>query len=232
VYGRRVVLDLAAAALGNGAALAADLDAAERRWALDTLGAAAAKTPGWGPEVDDEGWDEVRQVKIAAHVAGCLGLREAVPLLRAVESMPVRGSSTFMPWLQGGEKVSVCLVRLPLRRMAQLSLRRLGERPAGYPAHAFLLGERDGPVFDVPECVPDGERVAAEVGPGWSPQEVLRRLGAPDNATRWAWEYHLGDGGDPYTLEIEWDDDRKVVAATRCVRPPTWQVPCGREPFL
>jgi hypothetical protein len=152
-----------------------------------------------------------------AHFPGLLGLVEAVPLLRVLEERLVRWGEHFGPfryWMHQG------------RRLAQISLRRLGQRPRGYPVLTFSESERRAALRQPQPGPIDGEtRHAnlARVRRSTPLAGVYQLLGSPDEAAGHFWRYDV-DVDPPYTVLLWLGQDDAVTRIVRYL-PPFWTGP-------
>jgi hypothetical protein len=159
-------------------------------------------------------------------MAGRRRLEEAAPLLRKLEwaSHVGRTSSSLALDLREGEIHPFSYGDYSLRQAAQLSLRRLGERPAGCPATFFRYHSPGGAgrKFVPEERAEPRARGASRIGEQMTPLEVLEILGPPDavDPSPGAWEYDLSGGKEPYTLRLVWDEQR--VSSIERITPPRW----------
>jgi len=153
-----------------------------------------------------DSWD----FRLATHLAGCLKLKAAQPLLEEVEKSEYVGSSVF-----GRFEYEV----LSLRQVSQLALRRIGAAPAQSPP--IHIDNLEGSA---------GKRSNwADVKPGMSPDEVYQLIGAPDFMPRDVWSYDL-QGDDPLTFEVKWDRAKIVVSAERL--KPKWNNGISRDELV
>jgi hypothetical protein len=160
-------------------------------------------------------------VGTVAHFPGLLGLSEAVPLLRVLEERLV-GS---------GQWYSSFAYRLhEARLLAQISLRRLEEKPRGYPALTFAETEKR-PYLRRPQPGPiDGRTRHANlprIKRSTPLAEVYPLLGAPDEVGRGNgsdfWRYDV-DAEPPYTVVLWLSPDDTVTRIVKYL-PPFWAGP-------
>ncbi|MCC7418732.1 MAG: hypothetical protein IT428_00485, partial [Planctomycetaceae bacterium] len=123
-WDRRIIANVTRpAAVKESPALAAEFDRREQRLAMKSLQRAGEKK--FATPKDEPLGDEV---VIAAYLAGKHKIREAIPLLHQMDAAATYSGSSS----RSSPDFSVQLNEP--RTMAQLSLRRLGATPAGYPA--------------------------------------------------------------------------------------------------
>jgi hypothetical protein len=161
-------------------------------------------------------------------MAGRRELRRAAPLIRTLQRAAHVGSTSASVVLgpREGEIHPLSYGEYSLRQVAQLSLRRLGERASGDPATFFRYyspGEA-GRKF-VPRGRPEPRALgASRIEKHMTPLEVLETLGPPDFvvASQGAWEYDIDGTGqeNPYTLRVVWDERR--VSSVERITPPLW----------
>ena len=204
------------------------LDNDDRDRALDVLRQAATyrRHPA-GEEVRSDSLPD--DLEWAAYVSGRLRVKGAIPLLRTLEPLDVISDYTMGGWelqdhLRNGEINPFCYTRRRLRQIIQLSLRRLGVKPACYPVTSFDPHPRALEIPVVPSPMiprPDRAGRAGLVRPGMKPAEVLRILGAPDYVADRGWEYEL-DTPSPVTLLIRWNPVTVRVAGAERIWPAEW----------
>lgn len=212
-WDRRIVIDLAAAKHISDRGKEAAFGAAEKNAVLETL--KGGVTVVSKPNIPIAAFF---RLQAATHLAGRVKEKKAVPLLRRLEPLGFETASALGEYgpgidLKEGDISPRNYSTHQLRRVVQLSLRRLGETPAALPvtsfqrrgfAKAFEPRRWDGP---------RSERVAA-VKATMKPIDVLNTLGPPDyvesgqNIRRegpWevAWRYDL-DTQLPETILIVW----------------------------
>lgn len=215
-WGRRIVIDLASGKLINASPpVLADCEHVERRIAMDSLDEALA-------ELNDENHG---RYLTAAFLAGKLEMKEAIPALRRLEESEYQGSSVLASGdvlRRPGRVMLDEWSEFTARRIAQLSLRRLGERPRPFPGTELLKFTRDGEAAEPYQPTPrEGDRSlnATLVKPGMSPEDVVGLIGAPDFNDESVWHFEM-DAAAPYTLTILWKQGR--VERTQPHRPPLW----------
>jgi hypothetical protein len=228
-WDRRIVIDLAAAKQVPDRGMEAVLDAEERKLMLDILkGGAAVASEGEGPLAP------FFRLLAAVHLSGRIQEIKAVPFLRKLEPLGVEGTYTMGEHgpgvdLKAGEISPQNYSTHGLRRVVQLSLRRLGETPAELPVvslhqpgseKAFEPRKWNGPRFERVESL----KIAM------TPMDVLNILGAPDYVERgqnihrqgpWevAWRYDM-DARPGWTLLLVWRGHK--VEAIEKVSPALW----------
>ncbi len=195
------------------------------------------KVMGWLQEGVDtfHSWEAVccpkqaQTTNTAAYLAGSLHLTEAIPLLRQLEPTIYNGESSLQ-FLEEAERKQHSNEVNPLthreydlRRMVQLALRRLGEKPQPLPCTVLeQTGKNyhDRIVYVPPALtVPRADNVD-KVKVGMKTEEVCELLGVPDYILGTHWEYDL-DTQPPCTLVFEW----KNWHATEInkLEPARWQ---------
>jgi hypothetical protein len=134
-WGARLVVDLDRLRPIDPRQLADELYRTECELVLRGLHRLVAETEGGQrPRYDAPSTDVLGcTVGTLFHFPGLLGLAEAVPLLRVLEERLEGGSECWS---------SFHYDRLWDRQLAQVSLRRLGERPRGYPVLKFARSEK------------------------------------------------------------------------------------------
>src|SRR5581483_194964 len=155
-----------------------------------------------------------------AHFPGLLELVEAVPMLRVLEERLVGSGQCLSSFNYHSHED---------RQLAQLSLRRLGEKPRCYPALTFAESEIRVQLRRPQSWPIDGPTRHANlsrIGRSTPLTEVYQSLGAPDEVGRGAghnfWRYDV-DVDPPYTVLLWLGEE----AVTRIVRylPPFWTGP-------
>lgn len=216
-WDHRVLINLAdakAVAIDNAARQ--HLDAAEKQRVLDILEANAGLAENWDKLKDEGRWKILWPVQNAIHLAGRLKIKEAIPFLRALEPLNYQGSSSSRVGIEthDGEVNPFSYSTFTLRRLIQLTLRRLDETPANLPATEFELERKNGAGEKVnprPHTTSRAERVP-QVDKRMSPLQVLKVLGAPDfvdGPARDAWLYCI-DAKEPFTVLIKWEKQNSV----------------------
>lgn len=244
-WGQRLVLDLERGAfLTDRTPIAgeflADAIAAEQAGVLSLLADLSGRMDEvealfeWEPDPEDELRPALSEVDAALHLVGVHRIREAIPYLRQWERLdvPVYERSTFtMPddWSLEGQRY---------RPIAQSSLKRLGEDPAGYPAYQFVreldLSE-ETERHPLPAHLPDRATRAQRVHPGMTAPDVLGLLGSPDfvhhNFRRsgelhsevedWEYDHKLESGWTTFRIRWEEIDDQPALTEVAWL-PPDW----------
>lgn len=211
-WGRWIVLDLKTGkAVTPTPARLAGIELSAKRHVRDLLAAySASKLPK-----DDEGcpdWDWVS----AVHQAGCLGMRDAIPAVRRMES-----DSRITSLGNYGEMAP--------RLIARMALRRLGEVPTTPPG--FLFGDsRNVPSTRYgPSRIKERWGAVSGIKVGMTKKDLLARVGAPDETDVFqkTWEYDME--GDT-TLLVAWSKGvgDPVVSWINIV-PATWKIGGTRE---
>jgi hypothetical protein len=212
-WDRRIIIDVAnAKTVSDEGQLKIALDDADREYTLALL---KRHVPTSQPSKTTPSEDEWQAVRSAAHLAGRLRVMEVKEELRVLEKSADKGCSSNS-----------------LRRTAQLSLRRLGARPACHAA--YNLGTPDeGPT--IPDPCPGRVELAAKIEKSMKPAEVLQTLGSPD-FMGWPrmedmsaepiddefWEYDI-DAESPFTLRIILDSERHTIKEIEKIAPPLWK---------
>jgi len=241
-WDERLLVDLDAAKQVPVRGREAALEAAEKAFVLETLASAKKSLKdhesallrltdvllGDGPL--EQRWKNLA----AAHLAGRMKLKEAIPHLHAIEAMGEVDSCTTGDYGEDGPKegevspANYCTIEL--RRVVHLSLRRLGERAGHYPVTTFHPEGSKEAIEAADKTKPRAEKVSA-LELGMSPMDVIKLMGAPDyvergHAThpegRWVhlWRYDI-DADAPYSLLLAWKD-RKVARIER-LTPALWR---------
>lgn len=210
-WGRRVVFDLSSGKkVEDTEALAGELQRRETSFVLDTLrSAASAKEQGRRAMFEAPA---VLSILRAAHMAGTMGIKEAVPFLASIEDVPYVGATEVFP--SERRECTLCAV-------AQLSLRRLGAKPKLHPAHRWPF-DVDGAKVWLPASPPSEprEKQVGKLDAGRTPREVIELLGAPDLVAPFEWRYEI-DAPEPYSIRIRWEV-RGVHAIERSM-PSLWK---------
>lgn len=203
------------------------LDGLDRQWALERLQRAAEQAPE-----EKCGWD----VRTAIHLAGVLGVDEAVEPLRQLEPRA--------DWLASSISFddSIPVLRdYRLRQAVHLSLRRLGETPAGYPPTVlWLRGHRPIPDVDQAWEPPRGmtrAEAAEGVRQGMEWHKVIYLIGAPASTDvrgeapgEWGVEFDIDartPDEEPFTLRV-WFRNGQVHRLER-ITPPVWESGLQRD---
>jgi hypothetical protein len=226
-WDNRLVLDLDA---GKQVQADPDLEArlvdAEKTFVLKTLEGTKnwVWKPGerWGMKLVENPdcptvWEGLR----AIHMAGRMKLREAVPMLQDLEGCQGSYSSTSSHSdyeAAPGEITPHNYRSLTIRQLSQLSLRRIGMRPAGY--QAIMLSRRGEGYFLPEDPLPfRRETRVSEIRLGHTPEQVVEKIGGPDFIRRNCWVYDIDDA-TPFTLHVFWDAEGVSKMEERT--PPHW----------
>lgn len=237
--GRRVIVDCEAGALVEDRGAVAKVAAGcEKAFAIETIAKARGVAEQLAklnlreysaPSHDVKGWNEVKDLDVALHLAGQMQIREVIPTLRELERIP--GFDTHVTCSHGLPMGTNMFVQTdPIRYKVQLTLRRLGARPAGLPARAISLQEiivgDFQPYVPRQHQTPRAQRVD-QVKLKMSLTDTLDTLGEPDCVSApfhlfadLAWEYDIDDD-KPYTLRILWLKNR-ILYISR-LEPPRWE---------
>lgn len=233
-WDRRILINLAELKQASDTPFAGTLDEKERKLVLELLKQAAARYGGKKPARYGH---DIFAVTGAARLAGRLKMREAVEYLKALESVDCVGSSggsTDDEGLDEGDINPFRCGKYSLRRIVQVSLRLMGEKPQGYPATYWYHLERKksedhdyltiGPEYQQKNYRKSRHERASQLTEGLKPVAVLDIMGPPDVMERWvrAWRWDV-DTEPPYSLVVEWDRRLYKVTAVRRVQPPLWQ---------
>ncbi len=212
-WGRRIIIDLEGHAVANDRGSLHDaVVSSEKAWVLDVLRQAAS---GPARQGDPSTWTaEFFSIRKAAHLAGLLGVTDAVEPLKGIEKWGCWDSSGSA--LEGPAPTDTRIAPTSyrsnnIRKAAQLSLRRLGAKPTADAPVSFYHYRADRTEsVEFPRPLAYGPDGADRLSLGMSGEEVAKHLGAPDAVTRigpsWitGWEYDF-EGDHPFTLRIEWD---------------------------
>jgi hypothetical protein len=228
-WGRRIIIDVEQGKLlAESTSIAQSSLAYERDFVLSHLQRCAAEYKKFQSrdDTEDHPWLQFDDLT-AAYLAGRLKAAEAIPYLRELEQSDYSGS-----WTTGGlgilEKFegevdphtySTCT----LRRIVQLSLRRLGETPKPLPVHIFDVRyqeyKKDHPYRPKPLSAPRGTYLE-KIVKGMKAEQVLDLIGSPDFVGNDAWEYDI-DTKPPFSFVIKWDV--RHVIETKKLKTPLWQ---------
>jgi len=165
------------------------------------------------------------------------GLTNTVKSLRIFEEHSWQGPSCFHQGNYvktfGLEKKLVSYKRYDGRRYAQLALRRLGYKPAGYRGNVFDKAK-------INEVIPTNDRKTAssKIKLGSTAREVYNVVGSPDYITsavedddtkpyvhlkkkwNWAWRYDFDSPGE-FSLLYIWDAEGQVKRIEK-ITPALW----------
>ena len=221
-WGARLVIALDQLAAIDPRELADELRRGESELVLQGLRQLVSRIEsGEAPEYNDPSTDVTDcSVGTLAHLPGILGLAEAIPLLRVLEERQD----------DAGECYSSFHYHMHLtRKLAQVSLRRLGVRPRGYPVLTFAESEKRVPLRTPQPGPVDGPTRHANllrVRKHVPLAEVYQLLGAPDEIGRKRsnfWRYDV-DADPSYTVLLGLGDDETVARIVRYY-PPFWSTP-------
>lgn len=176
--------------------------------------------------------DGPHEAAMAAYLAGVLKIKEAIPGLRKLESDSSIGSATIGGFdeIPEGQIDPHCYSTYSTRQSIHVALRRLGEKPGPLPCTQFMTHHKEykqrKPYVRKPV---DGNRHtnAAKLANGMSPEQVIDLLDCPDAIPQRTWQYDI-DADEPYTLAINWSDERKIQKI-EIIRPALWQKPGERD---
>jgi hypothetical protein len=224
-WGRRILLNLREARQASDEGMLEALRSAEERTVKERLRAAVAANKGKDFQYLYEG----QQTLAAIHWAGRMKMEDTVPLLQLLEESDHVGSCMFVPGFDraAGEIKPSDHCVLDIRRNAQLAIRRLGTKPAGYPATT---------ISTPPEYSESEREIASrnrhqvrtanadQIKMNMKPLDVLDKLGSPDYVERWqavdfAWRYDM-DAEPSFSLVVVFND-RKVESVQRW-EPALW----------
>lgn len=220
-WGRRIIIDLK-----NGEFQEAN-DAinntcitSEKEIVMELLKSEAAN--------DDEQFEKC----LAIYLAGVLKLKKAVPYLRGAEKSTLIGSSTSggLSWDEkfNDEVDPHSYSSFSIRQFAQLSLRRLGEKPRSLPCHSFEI-QRDGKSQPfTPNLKNERHENVSNLKVGMSAKEILTLIGPPDFVSYDKWSYDM-DAKPPFSLTLTMDA-RKSTAIKR--ENPIWLNRLDRDESL
>ena len=227
-WGHRIAVDL------NGGKVVEPLPAAVQDAAAT---AERTQTMRWLQEGADtfRSWEGATGAKqapttdTAAYLAGAMHLTEAVPLLRQLEPT-IYNSESALEYIDEAERKQHTGEVNPfthrsydLRRMVQLSLRRLGQTPSPLPCTVLERAGKDYHdriVYEPPILAVPRADNADKVKTGLHTEEVCQLLGVPDYIIGTKWEYDL-DLQPPRTLVIDWKNWQ--VSDVSSAAPARWQ---------
>jgi hypothetical protein len=232
-WGRRLFFSLTAGRIVPdtqvGVELLSGAKRAELTWLLDTLSAVEtlARRQAENPRPQ-------RDVETAAWLAGTEGVREAIPFLRTLESTE-RIQSKSIKYDSYGYQANLT------RQIAQLSLRRLGERPVCAAPLALCRplkdqGEKDSPgvVMQSMVAIEDRIRGVSDVSEGQSVEGLLASIGSPDyvdSSHLQSFDYDF-DGDVPFTLRVHLDPAGKKIDSLKRFDEPLWKSDLVRDAEL
>lgn len=167
----------------------------------------------------------------AAYLAGVLHIQAAIPSLRGLEESGEFDCSVCGSQSDGetfnNEVDPHAYSYNSTCRIAQLSLRRLGEIPKPLPCYQFeLKNGRESTEYEPPPQDTPRHRNAEIVGVGMDARQVLTLLGSPDFVSFETWTYDI-DAPTPYCLTLAFDV-RRVTNISRDT-PPLWKSGTSRD---
>lgn len=239
-WGWRLVIDIASGKrVLEDAPLSKFLREKEHQVVIDMLHRAVAEFEKHRKTCfDEKDWKSYFGAIDAARIAGMEGVKEAVPMLRALEQCDrIDSSCSGGQWsLRDFPKGSINPSNwegFNIRTAIQTALRRLGEKPAPLPITQFRFvndGAKRARVVPIELKRPRAEMVG-EVKAGMSPLEVLQTIGAPDFVPdvgrACTWEYDM-DADPPYTFVVTWSQELPpTLVEVERVMPPRWADPLG-----
>lgn len=216
-WGARLVIALDQMAPIDAQGLSAELHRTECELVLDGLRRLVAECESGGqPRFDWPSTDLVHcSVSTLVFFPGLLGLTEAAPLLHTLEELLGYGGSCLGEFRYDD---------FDDRRLAQTSLRRLGQSPRCCPVIAFQEQEERVALRQPQRGPVDGRtRHASHLHiRSASLQELYRRLGGPDEIAHSppVWRYDV-DADPPYSLLVWLDEHDSVSRILKCL-PPLW----------
>lgn len=229
-WGRRILIDLAVAKQVSERGMEKVLIAAEQDAVVETL-----RNGVFTLSDRKSTLPSVLRLQAAIHVAGCLNAKETIPILRKLETADSETANTLAEYgpgteLKKGEISPQNYSTFGIRRLVQLSLRRMGEKPLELANTSFRLHGSDKAFEPRKWAKPRAQR-ADVVKAGMTPIEVLNAIGAPDYVEfgqdikrqgPWeaAWRYEM-DAESTYTLLVIWDGHK--VKAKEKIRPALWK---------
>ena len=170
----------------------------------------------------------------AAYLAGVLNVQAAIPFLRALEEHGDFDSSTSSSLSFDKEFKNEVDPHTysynDVRRVVQLSLRRLGELPKPLPCYQFeVKNGNNATTFAPPRQDVPRHRNAEDIRLGMGAKEVLTLIGSPDLVKWETWIYDM-DAPTPYSLTLTFDV-RQVTKITTTT-PPLWKSGTSRDEAL
>ena len=169
---------------------------------------------------------------MAIYLAGALKIKDAIPHLRNAEKSTLIGSSTS-GGLSGDEDFNNevdphSYSTFSIRQIAQLSLRRLGEKPETLPCHSFEITE-DGKTKPFNPILKNARHENVDrVKAGMSAKKIMTLIGPPDFVSYDKWSYDM-DASQPFSLTIKMDA-RKSTDVKR--QKPIWLNGLDRDEAL
>ena len=145
----------------------------------------------------------------AAYLAGALKMKYTVSLLKKLELSEYSGTSIF-----GGQSFGQdyenevdphSYSTYTLRQVAQLSLRRLGEKPKLLPCYQFQITRhgKSKPFIPAPQLQPRHTAIE-DVKVGMTAKAVLNLIGTPDSVRHATWSYDM-DSPAPFSIILTFD---------------------------
>jgi len=180
------------------------------------------------PKNDDERFEQC----LAIYLAGVLKINKAIPYLKNAENSTAIYSSTS-GGLSWGEKFDNevdphSYETFSIRQIAQLSLRRLGEKPKSLPCNSFNVNEGGESKPFNPTLKRERHENVSNVKVGMSAKQILTLIGPPDFISYDTWSYDM-DADRPFTLTIKMDA-RNSTAISR--EKPKWLNGLDRDEAL
>jgi hypothetical protein len=234
-WGRRIIVDIEKGKLTTESNAIADAAATyERNYVLTELAKGIETRKQW--EREDGCCPFGGPPLTAAYLAGRLYIREAIPLLRKLENSTYCGSSTSggLSSLEkfNGEVDPHSYETLGMRQFAQLSLRRLGEKPGPFSINQFQMRHEVYNGFHCyvpkPLSVPRHSNID-KVQKGMKAEQVLNLLDGPDFVGYDTWEYDM-DSVPPISLVLKWDVRHVIGIEKKC--SPLWKDGLSRDEAL
>ena len=120
----------------------------------------------------------------------------------------------------------------PKRRIVQIALRQMGEKPVGYALTTFSPARENSDQYlkehaearakSMTLVTKPEQRVemVSQIKQGMSAAQVMAIIGPPDFVFT-EWEYDI-DSDRPYTFVISWTEDGHVKETTT-IRPAKWE---------
>lgn len=180
------------------------------------------------PKNDDEQFEQ----RLAIYLAGVLKMKKTIPYLRIAEESTVIGSSTSggLSWGEDfdNEVDPHSYETFSIRQIAQLSLRRIGEKPKPLPCNSFEINEGGESKPFNPTLNRERHENVSNVKVGMSAKQILTLIGPPDYISYDKWSYDM-DADRPFTLTIKMGA-RKSTAIKR--QKPIWLNGLGRDEAL
>ena len=220
-WGRRVIVDVKNGELQQSNDGLSDA-------CLATEKEIAMKSLETKPNNDDERFEQ----SLAIYLAGVLKIKSAIPYLRNAENSTAIGSSTSggLSWGEDFENEvdPHSYETFSIRQIAQLSLRRLGEKPEALPCNSFKIEEGGKSKRFNPTLKRERHKNVSSVEVGMSAKQILTLIGPPDFVSCDEWSYDM-DADQPFTLTIKMDA-RESTAITR--EKPIWLNGLDRDEAL